>query len=60
MKNGILINPRSSNAVKKSIESICNKELKLMGNSSYKLYKSEFSERVVYKSLVDIYKIKIK
>lgn len=55
-ENGILIEPRSVNAIEKSINFICNKELKIMGEASYKIYKSNFSEKIVYNSLIDIYK----
>ncbi len=55
-ENGILIEPRSINAIEKSINFICNKELKIMGEASYKIYKSNFSEKIVYNSLIDIYK----
>ena len=55
-ENGILIEPRSVNAIEKSINLICDKELTIMGEASYKLYKSKFSEKVVYSSLIDIYK----
>lgn len=55
-ENGILIEPRSVNAIEKSINSICKKELKIMGEASYKIYKSNFSEKIVYNSLIDIYK----
>jgi glycosyltransferase involved in cell wall biosynthesis len=55
-ENGILIEPKSVNAIEKSINFICEKELKTMGEASYKIYKSDFSEKIVYDSLVDIYK----
>ena len=55
-ENGILIEPRSVDAIDKSINFICTKELKKMGEASYKIYKSDFSEKIVYDSLVDIYK----
>ena len=55
-ENGILIEPRSINAIEKSINFICKKELKTMGEASYKIYKSDFSEKIVYDSLIDIYK----
>lgn len=55
-ENGILIEPRSVGAIEKSINFICEKELSIMGDSSYKLYKSEFCEKIVYTSLVNIYK----
>ncbi|AOR26759.1 glycosyltransferase, GT1 family [Formosa sp. Hel3_A1_48] len=55
-ENGILIEPRSVDAIEKSINLICDKELTTMGEASYKLYKSKFSEKVVYSSLIDIYK----
>lgn len=55
-ENGILIEPRSIDAIEKSINDICEKELKTIGEASYKLYKSKFSEKVVYSSLINIYK----
>ena len=57
-KNGILIKPKSIDAIEKSINFICKKDLSTMGKSSYKIYKNEFSEKVVYSSLSDIYKKK--
>ena len=55
-KNGILIEPKSVDEIKKSINFICRKELFKMGKLSYKLYSSEFSEKIVYDSLLNIYK----
>ncbi|MDA9356673.1 glycosyltransferase [Flavobacteriaceae bacterium] len=55
-ENGILIEPRSVDAIEKSINYICEKELKTMGEASYKLYKSKFSEKIVYSSLIKIYR----
>jgi glycosyltransferase involved in cell wall biosynthesis len=55
-ENGILIEPKSVDAIEKSINFICEKELSIMGKLSNKLYKSEFSEKIVYSSLIDIYK----
>ena len=55
-ENGILIEPKSVEAIEKSINLICEKELKIMGEASYKIYNSDFSEKVVYNSLIDIYK----
>jgi len=55
-ENGILIEPKSVDAIEKSINSICEKELKKMGQASYKIYKSDFSEKIVYNSLINIYK----
>ena len=55
-ENGILIEPRSVDAIEKSINFICKNELTTMGEASYKIYKSDFSEKVVYNSLIDIYR----
>lgn len=55
-ENGILIKPRSVDEIEKSINLICEKELKKMGEASYKIYSRGFSEKVVYNSLIDIYK----
>tara|TARA_B110000259_G_C13873619_1_gene345853 strand:- start:264 stop:773 length:510 start_codon:yes stop_codon:yes gene_type:complete len=55
-KNGVLIKPRSIGAIKESINFICEKNLQKMGQKSFEIYKSEFSERVVYNSVIDIYK----
>jgi glycosyltransferase involved in cell wall biosynthesis len=55
-ENGISIKPRSVDAIEKSITLICEKNLQKMGQKSYEIYKNEFSERVVYKSIIDIYK----
>ena len=49
-ENGILIEPRSVNAIEKSINFLCKKELKIMGEASYNIYKSDFSEKIVYDS----------
>ena len=54
-KNGFLIKPRSISAIEESINFICQQELSIMGESSYEIYKSDFSEDVVYKSLIKIY-----
>lgn len=54
-ENGILIEPRSFDAIEKSINFICRKELKRMGEASYKIYKRDFSEKIVYNSLINIY-----
>jgi len=55
-ENGILIEPKSVQAIEKSINLICEKDLKVMGEASYKIYKNDFSEKIVYNSLIDIYK----
>ena len=55
-ENGILIKPRSVDEIEKSINLICEKELKKMGEASYKIYTRGFSEKVVYNSLINIYK----
>lgn len=54
-ENGILIEPRSFDAIEKSINFICQRELKWMGEASYKIYKRDFSEKIVYNSLINIY-----
>lgn len=54
-ENGILIEPRSFDAIEKSINFICGKELERMGEASYKIYKRHFSEKIVYNSLINIY-----
>ena len=55
-ENGILIDPKSVDAIEKSIALICEKKLQQMGQRSYEIYKKDFSERVVYNSVVDVYK----
>lgn len=54
-KNGILIEVKSVEAVANSINLICSKNLGLMGENSYKLYKRDFSEKIVFESLISIY-----
>lgn len=56
-KNGVLIKPRSINAIEEAINSICRQELTIMGELSYEIYKSDFSEEVVYKSTIEIYEM---
>ncbi|MDB4603786.1 glycosyltransferase [bacterium] len=58
-RNGILIMPKSVDAIEKSIKTICERDLREMGEKSYEIYKKEFAEKVVYESLVDIYKMVI-
>ena len=54
-ENGILIEPRSVNAIEESINIICKQDLLKMGESSYNLYHSKFSEKIVFSSLNKIY-----
>ena len=55
-ENGICIDPKSVGAVEKSIALICKRNLQQMGHRSYEIYKKDFSEGVVYNSLIDVYK----
>lgn len=55
-QNGILIEPRSVKAIEDSINNICEMNLPELGEISYSIYKSDFSEEVVFNSLINIYK----
>lgn len=55
-KNGLIIEPKSVDAIIESIDLICGKQLKIMGEISHKIYLSRFSEKIVFKALADIYK----
>lgn len=55
-ENGVLIQPKSIVAIEKSINFVCGKNLIFMGQKSYEIYISNFSESIVYNSLIDIYK----
>ena len=55
-KNGLLIQPKSVQSIEKSINDICEMSLVELGEISYSIYKSDFSEEVVFNSLINIYK----
>lgn len=58
-KNGILIEPRSIEAIEESINCILKQDFQAMGKKSYEIYCEQFSENVVFNSLSNIYEIKI-
>lgn len=55
-ENGIIIEPKSVDAVERVINLMCEKKLSIMGECSYNIYKNQFSEKIVYSSLLKIYK----
>lgn len=55
-KNGKLIEPKNVSAIIEALHWFESKNLVRMGRAGYALYKQEFSEAVVYKRLLQIYK----
>lgn len=53
--NGELIEPRSSEEIRKSLFAVMSRDFNEMGNKSYDLYKSKFSEQQVYPAILKIY-----
>ena len=49
-------NPPSYYSLVESIDNICKMNLPELGEFSYSIYKSDFSEEVVFDSLANIYK----
>lgn len=54
-KNGKLIQPKSVVEIVNALRWITDQDLEELGKESYKLYKKEFSEKVVYNRLLEIY-----
>lgn len=55
-ENGILIKPKDVKEIETSIKNILNKDFKIMGKKSNKLYHDKFSEKVVYTEIKNLYK----
>ena len=53
--NGILIPPKNTEAITNSMIDILGKDLEVLGNNSYNLYHNNFSEKIVYNSIYNIY-----
>lgn len=54
-KNGVLIQPKSSEQLVNAFKTLANKDLKEMGRKSKHIYDNEFSENIVFNQLLDIY-----
>jgi glycosyltransferase involved in cell wall biosynthesis len=54
-KNGLLVLPKSSDDLVKAIEMLLEQDLKKLGDESRRIYEKEFSEKVVYNQLLEIY-----
>lgn len=54
--NGLLIKPKSVDAIVEGLDAIKTMDLKLMGKNSAKIYKENFSESIVYNSILNLYK----
>lgn len=55
-KNGILIAPRSVEAIEDSVKKILTRDLEELGLESYQRYHNKFSEKIVYSSIERLYK----
>ncbi|WP_313097673.1 glycosyltransferase family 4 protein [Empedobacter sp.] len=55
-KNGVLVQPQSTEEILKGLEYLLNADLEKMGIESNKLYLEEFSEDVVYNQILNLYK----
>ena len=55
-KNGLLVHPKSVQSIENSINKICTRNFYHMGTISHELYHSQFSEKIVFNSLLNIYK----
>tara|TARA_R110002072_G_scaffold289873_2_gene457213 strand:- start:9327 stop:10487 length:1161 start_codon:yes stop_codon:yes gene_type:complete len=55
-ENGILIQPKSIEAIEDAVLTILNKDLIALGKVSNKLYNDLFSEKIVYSSILNLYK----
>ena len=55
-KNGLLIQPKSVQSIENNINRICKMNFNHMGKLSYHLYHAQFSEKIVFSSLLNIYK----
>lgn len=56
-ENGLLIEPKSSLAVKNAVLEILNKDLEKLGEEGSKLYFEKFSEDIVYSKILNLYKV---
>lgn len=54
-KNGVLIQPKSTEAIVKGLEVLLKADLEKMGKESNKIYHEEFSENVVYNKILKLY-----
>ncbi|PQB04249.1 glycosyltransferase family 4 protein [Aureitalea marina] len=54
-KNGILVEPNDQPALTAALLCISSLDLNAMGQAGYSLYFNEFSEKVVYSSIADVY-----
>ncbi|MGY5351715.1 glycosyltransferase [Wenyingzhuangia sp. IMCC45533] len=54
--NGLLIQPQSTEAIKNAILNITDMNLSDLGEKSFDLYNSNFSEKKVYSGILDSYK----
>lgn len=54
-KNGLLIQTKSVTAIKEAITTILEKDLRVLGEESNKLYFNKFSEHIVYNSILNLY-----
>ena len=54
-ENGVLISPRSSEAIKNAILEVVNKDLQDLGRNSNILYHNKFSEEKVYTAIYNLY-----
>lgn len=57
-KNGVLIQPKSTDEIIKGLGFLLNADLVKMGEESNQLYHEEFSEHVVYNKILELYKNK--
>lgn len=55
-KNGVLVQPQSTEEILKGLQYLLNADLEKMGYESNKLYHQEFSEDVVYNQILKLYK----
>lgn len=54
-ENGILIEPKSIKSIEEGILKILDKNLTVLGENSFHLYNSKFSEKVVYSAILKTY-----
>lgn len=55
-QNGVLVEPRNKEAIVEGLRFLLKADTKQLGVNSEKIYKTEFSEHVVYNSLLSSYK----
>ena len=56
-KNGFLVQPKSVHSIANSISKICLRNFNHMGKVSHQIYHSHFSEKIVFNTLLNLYKI---